>query len=72
MAALKAKRRWFLAGLISFVCVFSQTLIQTNALFALDGMINHTAVDWEPFKNHNKFRTNGSSSKKCVTVGFRH
>ena len=40
------KRRLLIAGFIPFMCVFSITLIQTNIIFALDGMINHTAIDW--------------------------
>ena len=42
---LKNKRRFILACLIPFISIFSKTLIETNAVFALDGMVNHTAVD---------------------------
>ena len=49
----RLNRRFLLAGFIPFLCVFAFTLLQTNAIFALDGMVNHTAVDWiDPGKSH--------------------
>ena len=51
---VKQKRRFLIACLIPFLCMFAITLAQTNAIFALDGMINHTAVDqklWEKSTN---------------------
>ena len=37
-------RRYFIAGVIPFFCVFSATLIQYKIIFALGGMVNHTLV----------------------------
>ena len=38
--------RFLVACLVPFLCMFSITLVQTNIIFAMDGMINHTYVDW--------------------------
>ena len=43
-------RRFLVAGAIPFLCVFSQTLLQYNIIFALGGMVNHTLADWEEWK----------------------
>ena len=32
--------RFFVAGVIPFFCIFSQTLLQYNAMFALGGMVS--------------------------------
>ena len=37
---LQTKRRFLVAGLIPFFCIFSQTLLQYNAMFALGGMVS--------------------------------
>ena len=31
--------RFLVAGVIPFLCIFSQTLLQYNAMFALGGMV---------------------------------
>ena len=54
---LENKRRLCVAGFIPFLCVFSITLIQTNVVFALDGMINHTAIDWARPKQREHFHS---------------
>jgi hypothetical protein len=43
--SMGVRRRFLLACVVPFACVFGATLLRSNALFALDGMINHTAVD---------------------------
>ena len=43
-------RRFLVAGAIPFLCVFSQTLLQYNIIFALGGMVNHTLADLEEWK----------------------
>ena len=43
-------RRFLVAGAIPFLCVFSQTLLQYNIIFALGGMVNHTLADWEEWQ----------------------
>ena len=37
---LQTKRRFLVAGVIPFLCIFSQTLLQYNAMFALGGMVS--------------------------------
>ena len=44
---LELQRRFLVAGVIPFMCIFSQTLLQYNIIFALGGMVNHTLADWE-------------------------
>ena len=39
---MKTIRRFFVAGVIPMLCVFSSTLIQYKIIFALGGMVNHT------------------------------
>lgn len=36
---LTTDRRFLVAGVIPFLCIFSQTLLQYNAMFALGGMV---------------------------------
>ena len=43
----QTKMRFIFAGAIPFLCIFCQTLLQYNAMFALGGMVNHTLADWE-------------------------
>ncbi|XP_023334822.1 uncharacterized transporter slc-17.3 isoform X3 [Eurytemora carolleeae] len=42
------RNRFWLACLVPFLCLVSVTMIRNNIAYALDGMINHTAVDWPP------------------------
>jgi hypothetical protein len=56
------RRRFLLACAVPFACVFGATLLRSNAMFALDGMINHTAVD-------NKMTYDSLVLNKTVTAG---
>ena len=70
--ATKARRRFLLACVVPFACVFGTTLLRSNAMFALDGMINHTAVDVFN-NNYNKqaaVAANTTSSDTCIAVSM--
>ena len=42
---LKPRLRFFVAGLIPFLCIFNATILQYKIIFALGGMVNHTLID---------------------------
>ncbi len=82
---MEVRRRFLLACVVPFACVFGATLLRSNALFALDGMINHTAVDLA--NNNNKMSrgqqqlvavadnsntTEAAPMDTCIAVGERN
>ena len=42
---LKPRLRFFVAGLIPFLCIFNATILQYKIIFALGGMVNHTLIE---------------------------
>ena len=42
---LKPRLRFFVAGLIPFLCIFNATILQYKIIFALGGMVNHMLID---------------------------
>ena len=36
---LDTQRRFLVAGVIPFLCIFCQTLLQNNVIFAMGGMV---------------------------------
>jgi hypothetical protein len=66
------RRRFLLACAVPFACVFGATLLRGNAMFALDGMINHTAVDMVNINNVKKedaaVNVTISAADSCILV----
>ena len=50
---LDTKRRFLMAGVILFLCMFCQTLLQYNATFALGGMVSLIFSFLHVFQDHN-------------------
>jgi len=69
---LGLQRRFVIAGTIPFLCVFSQTLLQYNIIFALGGMVNHTLADWEEWPLVEKERISGNLTfpGTCIKMKF--
>ena len=68
---LRVQRRFLIAGIIPFLCVFSQTLLQYNIIFALGGMVNHTLADWEEWQVIEEEQVHGDLNfpGTCIKVG---
>ena len=74
MTKIFENRGRFLMGFLMFLCIFSKNLINTNVLFALDGMVNHTYVNSGMTKMNASHRNctkeqNSSIHQNAVTDG---
>jgi len=68
---LRLQRRFLIAGTIPFLCVFSQTLLQYNIIFALGGMVNHTLAEWEEWPWVDQVEVHGDTNfpGTCIKMG---